>query len=372
MTGLSPVEGTAVAHKTLADFGAERLANLCEGLGVGAASRQLVELFRALVYPWGSHRIGTVPRYRSNVADDQAPFEFAIAISKGPPEIQAYVDPQGDPPTLSSNQHAARELLATVSERFNVSLERFRAIEGLFLPEDPQPPFSLWLGVSWQPGRNILPKIYLNPQVRGSAEGPELMAEAMERLGLRAAWRSVEQVLSLRDGRDEIGIVALDLEPAGPTRLKIYIRHHRVSVPEVLPVMELTGEFAPRDITTFYSSLSGSQGPFLKKPIASVFAFRDSGSTRPAAVSLEFPIGKYVENDEVARHRVGRCLRTFGLATDAYERAIHAFAIRPPAARAGIHAHVTLRRLTSGPRVGIYFASQAYGDMSWPEAGQGD
>jgi len=364
MTGLSPAGGVAVAHKTLAEFGAERLANLCDGLGMASASRELVDLFGSLVQPWGSRRVGAVPRYCSNVADDQAPFEFAIAISNGPPEIQAYVDPQGEPPTPRSNQRAARELLLTVAPRFEVSLERFRAIEDLFLPEAPEPPFSLWLGVSWQPGRGLLPKIYLNPHVRGRAEGPALMTEAMERLGLGLAWRTVERLLSLRDGRDEIGIVALDLEPAGPTRLKIYVRHHRVSVPEVLPLMELTGEFSRRDIATFYTSLAGGQGPFLKKPIASVFAFRDSGSLGPAAVSLEFPIGKYVENDAVAQDRIGRCLRAFGLTTDAYDRAIRAFAIRPLAARAGIHAHVTLRKLAQGPRVGIYLASEAYGGTS--------
>jgi DMATS type aromatic prenyltransferase len=362
-----PVDGASVAHRTFAEFGAERLDALCNGLGAPSASRELVELFRLLVRPWGAHRIGTVPRYVSNVADDQAPFELAIALSNGPPEIQVYVDPQGEPPTPRANLAAARDLLGVVADRFGVSLERFRAIESLFLPENPGPPFALWIGGSWTPGRDILLKIYLNPQVRGRAAAPEVIREAMQHLGLGAAWRCVERTLSVRDGRDELGIVALDLAPSGPTRLKLYIRHHRASVPLILPVAQLTGEFEPNDVETFYGSLSETQGPFLDKPIATVFAFREAGSAAPEAVTLAFPIGKYVANDEIARERIQRCLRAFGLPTDAYERAIHALAIRPLTARAGIHAHVTLRRLASGPRLGVYFASEAYGDMRWPE-----
>jgi hypothetical protein len=59
-------------------------------------------------------------------------------------------------------------------------------------------------------------------------------------------------------------------------------------------------------------------------------------------------------------------LTSFGLETDAYERALHAFSTRPLHLRAGIHAHVTLRRVVGGPRLAVYFASEAY--LSDPEA----
>ena len=370
MNQVSALSAAALAGKTFVEFGAERLSALGEGVGTLPATSELVALFRRLLRPWGARRIGTVPSYVSNVADDQAPFEFALGISKGAPEIQAYVDPQGDPPTPRSNSSAARALLEAVASERGLSLERFRAIENLFLPEEPGPPFGLWLGASWTPGRDILLKLYLNQQVRGRAASPELVAAAMERLGLERAWRVVEGALSLREGRDELAIVALDLAPSGPTRMKVYIRHHRASVPLILPVTQLTGDFRPQDVSTFYSSLSGYEGPFLDKPIATVFAFREPGSAAPEAVALEFPIGKYVRDDEVARLRIQQCLRSFELPTDAYNRAIHALAVRPLAARAGIHAHVTLRMLSSGPRLGLYFASEAYGNMRWPDQAQ--
>lgn len=365
MTEASSVQTLAVADKTFAEFGMERLGALCDELGTESARCELLELFQSFLRPWGTRRVGTVPSYASNVADDQAPFEFAIALSNGPPELQVYVDPQGEPPNARSNARTARELLAVVARERGVSLAQFEALEGLFLPDDPGPPFGLWLGASWMAGRDTLLKVYLNPHARGSAASPDLMREAMARLGLQQAWRTVENALSLRDGRDEIGIAALDLGASGPTRLKVYIRHHRVSVPEILPVATLTGEFTASEVSLFYSLLSEQQGPFLEKPIATVFAFREPGSAVPLAATLAFPIGKYVENDEIARRRIARCLNAFGLSHDQYERAVRALAIRPLAARAGIHAHVTLRRLASGARVGVYFASEAYGNTQW-------
>lgn len=358
------VEGRTVPGQTFLEFGAGRLGALCEGLGVWPPPPELVSLFRRLVNPWGARPIDSSPRYASNVADDQAPFEFALAISGGPPEIQVYVDPQGEPPTPRANTALARRLLELVAAERGASLERFRAVESLFLPDEPGPPFGLWIGASWQADRGVLLKAYLNPHVRGVASSPLVIAEAMERLGLQHAWRAVQGALSLSDGRDELGIVALDLGASASTRLKLYVRHHGVCVPPVLPITGLTGEFTPSEVSTFYSVLAEGRGPFVEKPIATILAFREAGSLAPSGTSLEFPIGRYVENDEVARQRIRRCLTAFGLPTEAYERALHAFALRPPALRAGLHAHVTLRKVASGARLGVYFASEAYEGMN--------
>src|SRR6185295_1084092 len=115
VTNASMVENRAVADKTFAEFGAERLGALCNELGTESARRELLGLFRLFVRSWGTRRIGTATSYASNVSDDQAPFEFAIAVSNGPPELQVYVDPQGEPPNARTNARAARELLALVA-----------------------------------------------------------------------------------------------------------------------------------------------------------------------------------------------------------------------------------------------------------------
>jgi DMATS type aromatic prenyltransferase len=355
MTGSNAIE-----ERTFVDFGTERLVALCGSLGVDSDARSLVGAFERLVHGWGQRRIGKSPAFRSDVADDGAPFEFSIALSSGPPEIQVYVDPQADPPTAASNLTAARGSLEVVARELGAPLDRLRELEDLFLPPEPGPPFGLWIGVSWAPGRGVRLKVYLNPHVRGREHGRHLVSEAMRRLGFDRAWNDVGEVLSLNDGRDEVGIVSLDLSQSANDRIKLYVRHHRATIERIGRVARLTGEHSPSDVAAFYGALAGNPGPFSKKPAATVFAFADRASHHPYSAALEFPIGAYVETDEVARQRIGNCLSIFGLSPEAYEAAIRAFATRPLDARAGIHAHVTLRRVAGGPRIAVYFASEAY------------
>jgi DMATS type aromatic prenyltransferase len=349
-----------IAERTFVDFGTERLVALCRSLGVGSEARSFTRAFELLIHPWGQRRIGESPAFRSEVADDGAPFEFSIALSSGPPEIQVYVDPQADPPTAASNLTTARASLEVIARELGAPLDRLRELEDLFLPVEPGPPFGLWIGASWASGREVRLKAYLNPHVRGRERGHQLVSEAMRRLGFERAWNDVKAVLSLNDGRDEVGIISLDLSRSIAERIKLYVRHQLATVDSIGRVTRLTGEHSPSDVAAFYDALAGNPGPFSKKPAATVFAFADPASGHPCSAALEFPIGAYVETDEEARQRIGNCLSTFGLSPEPYERTIRAFATRPLDARAGIHAHVTLRRVAKGPRIAVYYASEAY------------
>jgi hypothetical protein len=88
--------------------------------------------------------------------------------------------------------------------------------------------------------------------------------------------------------------------------------------------------------------------------------FTATSLSGPSSVTLEFPIGSYVGSDEVARQRIAGCMTRFGLSPQPYEAAVQAFATRPLAQRAGMHAHVTLRRQANRPRLAVYLASEAY------------
>jgi hypothetical protein len=354
----------SVSERTFLDYGREKLQALTGALWPNLESNSLLDAFRFLVRPWGAQAIGVAPRYCSNIADDDAPFEFCVALSRGAPEIQFYVEPQGDPPTPETNLRAARALLDAAAAELGAPLDDFRVIEDIFVPAVPQAPFSLWIGASCKPGGEPLLKVYLNPSVRGPERAADLVGGALERLGLGRAWSAVEPTLSLRDGRAELGIVCLDLSRSRDSRLKVYIRHHGATLREIAAVASLTGEHSERDIDTFYSTVAESSGPFLAKPPITEVAFVETEPSRPSSVTLEYPIGSYVENDEVARARIVRCLIRFGLSPDPYDRAIRAFAGRPLDAHAGIHAHVTLRHVTNGPRIAVYLASEAYRSRS--------
>jgi DMATS type aromatic prenyltransferase len=349
-----------IAERTLVDFGAERLAALCSALGVSDGTRELRQVFRLLVGPWGQRPIGASPVSPSNVADDGAPYEFCVAFSQGLPEIQVYVDPRGEEPSPASNLARARAILEAAANELGAPLERLRRLEDLFLPASPGPPFGLWVGASCSPGSGLRLKAYVNPHVRGRDRGVALVTEAMRRLGLARAWNELAGALQLNDGRDEVGIVSLDLSRSGAERIKLYVRHHLATVARIAGVARLTGEHDPSHVAEFYSALAESSGPFQQKPAATVFAFVDDAPDRPRSVALEFPIGAYVDSDDVARQRIAKCMEGFGLAAAPYEAAIRAFATRPLELRAGIHAHVTLRRVADGPRLAVYFASEAY------------
>jgi DMATS type aromatic prenyltransferase len=348
-----------ISRKTLAEFGLERLNALCGA--AGASSAEACELFRRMTRPWGERPIGERPAYRSNVADDEAPFEFSIAFSDGAPEVQFYVEALGNPPGLRSNMPAGRALIEALASQLSAPLDRLHAVQDLFFPSQPQGAFTSWTGVSCTRGRPPQLKVYLNPQVRGSQMAASVTADALQRLGLGTPWARVQDALVSAGTRfDEISIVSLDLSDARDARVKVYVRHHGARIADLESFASTASEHSLSDVWTFYTTLGHGEGPFLRKPVITEMAFMGTSSEGPSSVTLEFPIGSYVASDEVARLRIADCMIKLGLSPGPYEAAALAFATRPLGQRAGMHAHVTLRRQANRPRIGVYFASEAY------------
>jgi DMATS type aromatic prenyltransferase len=367
----------SIADSTLLSFGSERLRGLCQSIGNQehadgnreyADAGEFLALFKRMVQPWGERTIGHTPRYPSNISDDEAPYEFCVAFSDGPPEVQVYVEPQGTPPSLRSNMAASKQLLGTLAREQSASLERLHGIDRLFFPEQPVGAFTLWIGASWQTGRRPRLKVYLNPQVRGAAAAPQLMANAMQSLGFGRAWRALSQAFARGPvRRDEVSIVCLDLLGFEQPRVKVYVRHHAATVSDINEIARIALDHQPRDLHAFYLAVAESEGPFLNKPALTEFAFVDPEAARPTSVTLEFPIGTYVASDEIACARIRRCMTSFGISPDTYERVVRAFATRPLASSSGVHAHVTFRRLSGKPRIAVYLTSEAYRSRLKPQ-----
>src|SRR5262249_42069632 len=159
--------------------------------------------------------VGRRPLYHSNIADDEAPYEFCLALGDAAPELQFYVEALARPASLRANMQAGRELLASIGSELGAGFARWRAIEDIFFPVEPNGPFTLWLGVTCSGSGPPRLKIYLNPQVRGQARARELVTAAAERLGYAQAWASFCETLSFAADaagrRDELGIVSLDM-----------------------------------------------------------------------------------------------------------------------------------------------------------------
>lgn len=358
MTNAS-MEREARRNKSLVAYGAERLRALCYGAGAATLSPQLCALFEEMLLPWGQQPLGSRPRYRSNVADDEAPFEFSVGLSDGPPEVQFYVEAQGEPPTVTSNMRAGRALVGRLGLHLGADLTRLHAIEDLFLPPEPQGPFTIWVGATCVLGKAPHLKVYLNPGVRGAEAAPTLITDAMTRLGFARAWERVQSVMS-ENGRDEVGILSLDLAEGSEARVKLYVRHYGGRIEDVHRLASTASDYSALDVDSFYDALAAGDGPFYAKPPITELAFTSRSPAAPSSVTVEFPIGKYAASDEVARLRIGDCLRRFGLSASQYDPVIQAFATRPLAKAQGIQAHVTLRRLSNRARIAVYFASDAY------------
>jgi DMATS type aromatic prenyltransferase len=337
------------------------LGALIGTLGSDSESNALMRVFKRLLRRWGERQLEERPAFLSNIADDHAPFEFSIAFSERAPEVQVYVEAQGARPTLASNMLAGRELCQAIAAELGAPLDRLRLLEDLFFPTEPCPPFSIWIGASWTPGREVKLKVYLNPQIRGESSSAELVREACARLGFEKQWATLHERLFSRAGpRSELGIVSLDLVQGNEARFKVYVRHHGASFADIQRVASVASDYDAGASERFYRTLAESGGPYLSRPVQTEFAFVDPRQAQPSAVTLEFPIGSYVANDAVARERISRCLSAFDLQPTAYERAVRGFATRALAERAGLHAHVTLRHVRSKPRIAVYFASEAY------------
>lgn len=334
-----------------------RLATLSTALGIAPDAHPLLDVLRQLGRSWGERRVGRAPAYFSNISDDGAPFELCAAFSHGSPELQVYAEPQGDPPALGSNMAAGLATLRTVAAELAVPLERWSALGSLFFPRNPGPPFTLWLGASFSPARGLLLKAYVNPLVAGREAASGLVAEAMKRLGFEHAWGAAAEAIAAYGARAELGILCLDLTEA--CRLKAYVRLHGATLRELDAFGRVARDYRAGDAALFYSTLAGSEGPFLRKPPLVELAVVDGDSTAPSGVTFEFPLGSYVASDEEACRRVKDCMTAFELDAGGYARAVRAFALRPLAEVSGMHAHVTLRRV-GGPRVAVYLTSQGY------------
>lgn len=358
---------SAGAGQALGVFGRERLLALatapaCAISDVG--QRALLRAYDSCTREWGAAPLGERPVFASEIADDEAPFEFALALSQAGTEVQVYVEPQAPSPSLSENLRFARGVLERLASDFAADLGRLRLIESFFFPEPPAEPqgrFGLWIGASWSEARGAFKlKVYLNPQIRGAARRDELVGEALRRLGFGEAWLTLRS--SLRPS-DEPAILSLELGDAAAARVKVYVRHPSATLAEIERVAAVAEEHDAADLDAFYGSVAGEGERFSGKPLITEFAFiKAAGASprRPQTVTLEFPLGAYVVSDADAATRVRRCLARFGIASAPYDEALARFARRPLADGRGLHAHVTFSRVAGLPRVGVYLASEAY------------
>lgn len=351
---------SASALSTFVADGSNRLQALCNAVGFGERqTHDMLDLFAELLAPWGDREVATSMPWRSDIGEEGTPYEFSLALSDGVPEVRIMVEAQGDAGTLASNRDAARATVLRLAAKFGLSLERFFAIEDLFLPEEPVGRYVLWHAAVVRPGEPLFMKLYLNPKVRGESEAERVVEEALTRLGFQAAWPAVVAACQRGPAKDTLKYFSIDLTSRDPARVKLYVYHHDARPQDIEQVAALARTYTPGAATAFCQAMTGAAGVFPGAPIASCLTFTKN-DTRPEVTSTYVPFLGHVANDLEASERIRRFLKDRGGDLRNFDRAIGAFATRSLTARAGMLSYASLRNGDGPPRVTAYLNPELY------------
>ncbi|WP_213450700.1 tryptophan dimethylallyltransferase family protein [Rhizomonospora bruguierae] len=338
-----------------------QLARLCEVVGVDPDAP--IELLRDLLGPTGSRRLSEPPAWPSDIADDHTPVEFSVAYNRAePPSLRILGEALGAPPGARANLSAAHRLLRAQAHRSGLSTSRLDRVRNVFATDAPQGEFALWFSLVFRARRRPEFKVYFNPEVKGIAQAPQLVAEALHRLGVGASYRTMLDH-AVRPGelgrRDRLTFFALDLYDEPQARVKLYLSHHEAEVQDIARAAGVVDGVDPDALAEFCATAGGDTRVFDRRPLVASYTLTE-GADQPVGYSLYVPIRSYVHDDQEARDRVASLLDRHGFDGAAVDRAITAVTRRPLRAGVGLIAHVSLRLGAPRPGVTVYLSSEAY------------
>lgn len=347
-------------NETFVNYGSRKLRAICEAVGFEPTRRdETIQLFSELLAPWGEQQIGESMPWRSDIGEEGTPFEFSLALSDGVPEVRIMVEAQGMAGTLASNRDAARATIGRLADKFGLSLERFLAIEDLFLPAEPEGRYSLWHAAVVRPDRPLFMKVYLNPKVSGEARAPAVVEEALKRLGLASAWRSVAAGCKRGSPLDVLKYFSIDLTSKERGRIKIYVYHQHADAAVLEAAAALGRTYVPGAVTAFCRAMTGTTGPFPGAPIATCLTFT-SDDDRPEVTSTYVPFLGHVATDREASDRIRRFLADNGGDVRNFDAVLGVFPSRPLDQGAGMLSYASLRNGPGAPRVTAYLNPELY------------
>lgn len=354
-----------MSGSSLYEHARAQVAGLCDV--VGSSPSPAVELLADLLGPAGSRPLSDPPVWPSTVADDHTPLEWSIALNRDgePPTLRVLGEAQAGAPTSAAHLSAAHRFLGVVASRHDVALDRFDQVADLFAAPDPDGEFALWHSMVFRAGQQEPEfKIYFNPELRGIENAPNLLDDAMDRLGLEAAYDAAMRA-AVRPNelgrRDRLAFFALDLHDSPSARTKVYVAQHDASAADAVRSAGAVDGIDTEAVGEFCALAAGGAGPFVgDRPLVSSYTFLQ-GADRPVGFSLYVPIRSHVANDAEAYERVLVLLTRYGYDTTVIERAVAAVADRPLEAGRGLIAHVSLRLGAPRPGMTVYLSSEAFG-----------
>ncbi|GAA2631616.1 hypothetical protein [Paractinoplanes durhamensis] len=332
---------------------AGQLNPLCRVLEMDPATP--LDLLAGVLGPHGARSLADPPAWPSDIADDHSPIEFSVAFNDHePPALRLLAEVPG-------GAQAGYDFLAGAAGRYGLAIARLDAVRDLFTADVPPGSFALWCSLVFRSGRRPEFKVYLNPEVAGVDRAPELVAEALGRLGLGDSYRTM-LARSIRPGelgrRDRLSFFALDLHDGPQARVKLYLSHHDADAADAARAAAVVPGVDPAEVTAFCLA-AGGPGRFDGRPLVGSYTLA-GGARQPVGYSIYVPIRDYVDDDREARDRVAAVLARYGFGTALLHRCVAAVSRRPLAAGVGLIAHVSLRLGPPRPGVTVYLSAEAY------------
>lgn len=356
---LSPTGRPAAQSDTLKNYVTRRMEMLCRAAGYPERSAEISGTLRSLIEPWAEQAVSRRSAWVSDIADDNTPVEFSVAIADNDVEVRALFETQANEPTMEAFRAAGLAFQDRLEREFGATLERLRRVQDLFLPTKMQGEFAIWNAVVFdRDGPKF--KAYLNPQAQGYPNSGRLIREALARLEIDASWDMLEETILARGPElDELKYFALDLTEDAHSRVKIYVRHHEVTSEELERAASAAETYVPGETQDFARAMGPADDLLAERAAFTCSSFIGGSRQRPQATTVYVPVCAYSRDDAAVLKRVSGYLRSIGVDPSRYEAVLRGFANRPLEDGVGMQPWAAFRR-HGGVRLTAYLATEAY------------
>ncbi|MEV7212245.1 tryptophan dimethylallyltransferase family protein [Kitasatospora cineracea] len=353
---LRPSSATA---RTVGAHTTRQLLALCDLAGLGAAeSTAYARAVNAALGPVAERPLGLPPGIPSFLSDDHTPVEFSLSFSPGlAPTLRVLFEPASGFGTPAESSLLAQRALRGLAGHWGISTEQLDAVSDLFLPDDPQGAFSLWIALELLPGGTPRMKAYLNPAANGAHRTEETVRAALRRLGHH------HTDADLPDG-DQLLFLALDLGDWPQPRLKIYTTHHGLTPTAARSLSRMPDGPAPDELEAFVRTAAGlgpHENPRLAlRPVQTCHGY--TGTTGSAgAFTAYVPVRDYAPHDGEVLDRAALLLHRYGIDPAGLRDALGALTPRPLEDGVGLISYLALAHQHGRtPRITAYLSSEAY------------
>lgn len=273
----------------------------------GTSGFTQVETVCSVLGAWAEEPVARFDHRHSYTANDGLPVEFSFAFGRTTAGARVLFEPQALSDDVLSGQREGRAFVERLERSLGVDVDRFRAVEDLFLGEHASPPLFSMLHAAalTQQGRVPLFKTYFNPAAL-DAPPVEVVGEAMARLGLARQWAALRGHLGASDlgsPGQEVALFALDHGADPEARVKIYLRHSGCGPGEIERVAAIARGHRLGLFSRFLEETSDLPVADWSKAPMTCLAYRGS---RPVAssVTLYCPLEPNLAHDGLAEQRV--------------------------------------------------------------------